>query len=111
MSENVSQLTQNAFQGLSDGIAELVTTGKMNFNDFANSIIKDMIRIATQQLILRPILQGIGGLFGGGGGLRGAGYPDSITGLGKAGPNFGIAKGGRNSPKRHSSFCAWRHCR
>jgi lambda family phage tail tape measure protein len=68
MSENVSQLTQNAFQGLSDGIAELVTTGKMNFNDFANSIIKDMIRIATQQLILRPILQGIGGLFGGGGG-------------------------------------------
>ena len=68
MSENVSQLTQNAFQGLSDGIAELVTTGKMNFNDFANSIIKDMIRIATQQLILRPILQGISGLFGGGGG-------------------------------------------
>ena len=68
MSENVSQLTQNAFQGLSDGITELVTTGKMNFNDFANSIIKDMIRIATQQLILRPILQGISGLFGGGGG-------------------------------------------
>ena len=68
MSENVSQLTQNAFQGLSDGIAELVTTGKMNFNDFANSIIKDMIRIATQQLILRPILQGISGLFAGGGG-------------------------------------------
>jgi len=94
MSENVSQLTQNAFQGLSDGIAELVTTGKMNFNDFANSIIKDMIRIATQQLILRPILQGIGGLFGGGGGLSGGGYFDSITGLGKAGPNFGLAKGG-----------------
>ena len=94
MSENVSQLTQNAFQGLSDGIAELVTTGKMNFNDFANSIIKDMIRIATQQLILRPILQGISGLFGGGGGLSGGGYFDSITGLGKAGPNFGLAKGG-----------------
>ena len=71
MSENVSQLTQNAFQGLSDGITELVTTGKMNFNDFANSIIKDMIRIATQQLILRPILQGIGGLFGGGGAANG----------------------------------------
>ena len=95
MSENVSQLTQNAFQGLSDGIAELVTTGKMNFNEFANSIIKDMIRIATQQLILRPILQGIGGLFGGGGGgLSGGGYFDSITGLGKAGPNFGFANGG-----------------
>ena len=71
MSENVSQLTQNAFQGLSNGITELVTTGKMNFNDFANSIIKDMIRIATQQLILRPILQGIGGLFGGGGAANG----------------------------------------
>ena len=96
MSENVSQLTQNAFQGLSDGITELVTTGKMNFNEFANSIIKDMIRIATQQLILRPILQGIGGLFGGGGGggLSGGGYFDSITGLGKAGPNFGFANGG-----------------
>ena len=100
MSENVSQLTQNAFQGLSDGIAELVTTGKMNFNDFANSIIKDMIRIATQQLILRPILQGISGLFGGGGGGGGGGLPgfgmDSIIpglGLGNT-PAFKFANGG-----------------
>jgi TP901 family phage tail tape measure protein/lambda family phage tail tape measure protein len=96
MSENVSQLTQNAFQGLSDGIAELVTTGKMNFNDFANSIIKDMIRIATQQLILRPILQGIGGLFGGGGGgLPGFGMDSIIPGLGLGNtPAFKFANGG-----------------
>jgi TP901 family phage tail tape measure protein/lambda family phage tail tape measure protein len=97
MSENVSQLTQNAFQGLSDGITELVTTGKMNFNDFANSIIKDMIRIATQQLILRPILQGIGGLFGGGGGggLPGFGMDSIIPGLGLGNtPAFKFAGGG-----------------
>jgi TP901 family phage tail tape measure protein/lambda family phage tail tape measure protein len=98
MSENVSQLTQNAFQGLSDGITELVTTGKMNFNDFANSIIKDMIRIATQQLILRPILQGIGGLFGGGpggGGLPGFGIDSIIPGLGLGNtPAFKFAGGG-----------------
>jgi len=99
MSGNVSQLTQNAFQGLSDGITELVTTGKMNFNDFANSIIKDMIRIATQQLILRPILQGIGGLFGGGGGggggLPGFGMDSIIPGLGLGNtPAFKFAGGG-----------------
>ena len=97
MSQNVSQLTQNAFQGLSDGITELVTTGKMNFNDFANSIIKDMIRIATQQLILRPILQGIGGLFGGGGGsgLPGFGMDSIIPGLGLGNtPAFKFAGGG-----------------
>jgi tape measure domain-containing protein len=97
MSQNVSQLTQNAFQGLSDGITELVTTGKMNFNDFANSIIKDMIRIATQQLILRPILQGIGGLFGGGGGggLPGFGIDSIIPGLGLGNtPAFKFAGGG-----------------
>jgi TP901 family phage tail tape measure protein/lambda family phage tail tape measure protein len=98
MSENVSQLTQNAFQGLSNGITELVTTGKMNFNDFANSIIKDMIRIATQQLILRPILQGIGGLFGGGGGgggLPGFGIDSIIPGLELGNtPAFKFAGGG-----------------
>ena len=66
ISENVASLTTNAFQGLSNVIIDLATTGKANFTDFANSIIKDMIRITTQQLIMRPIVQGIDSLFGGG---------------------------------------------
>jgi lambda family phage tail tape measure protein len=77
ISENVASLTTNAFQGLSNVIIDLATTGKANFTDFANSIIKDMIRITTQQLIMRPIVQGIDSLFGGGkptGGIGALGF-------------------------------------
>ena len=77
ISENVASLTTNAFQGLSNVIIDLATTGKANFTDFANSIIKDMIRITTQQLIMRPIVQGMDSLFGGGkptGGIGALGF-------------------------------------
>lgn len=96
LNQNVSALTTNTFKGLSDSIVELATTGKANFKDFANSIIKDMIRILTQQLILKPIVQGIGNLFGPAASATGfgSGYTNPVTGVGTAGPNFGFANGG-----------------
>ena len=69
LSENVKDVTGSALQGLGDQLANFVTTGKLSFTDLANSIIKDMIRITTQQGIVKPILGVLGSLFPGGGGV------------------------------------------
>ena len=68
LADSIAGVTRNVLQGLEDKLVEFVTTGKINFRDFANEIIKQLIRIAIQQAILKPLLQGIGGLFGFGGG-------------------------------------------
>jgi hypothetical protein len=57
---------------------EFVTTGKINFRDFANEIIKQLIRIAIQQAILKPLLQGFGSIFGGASGGAGIAGGQSI---------------------------------
>ena len=68
---NVAQATENAmtsaFKGMEDALVEFAMTGKLSFSDLANSIIKDMIRIAIQQTIMKPLMGSFGGLFGGGG--------------------------------------------
>jgi hypothetical protein len=77
LADSIANVTKNVFQGLEDKLVEFVTTGKASFKDFANEIIKQLIRIAIQQAIMKPLLQGIGSLFGGfgggGGGLLGYG--------------------------------------
>lgn len=66
---DVGSAVIGTLQGLGDQLANFVTTGKLNFTDLANSIIKDMIRITTQQMIIKPILGAIGNIFPGGGGV------------------------------------------
>ena len=78
LSENVKDVTGSALQGLGDQLANFVETGKLSFTDLANSIIKDMIRITTQQLIMKPILGALGGLFGGGGVANGTLAPTDM---------------------------------
>jgi len=80
LADSIAGVTKNVFQGLEDKLVEFVTTGKISFRDFANDIIKQLIRIAIQQAILKPLLQGIGGLFGGfaGGGVAGIAGGQSI---------------------------------
>ena len=53
-------------KGMEDSLVDFVTTGKLNFKNLANSIIKDMVRIAIQQTITKPLGGFLGGLFGGG---------------------------------------------
>lgn len=64
---DVGSAVVGTLQGLGDQLANFVTTGKLNFTDLANSIIKDMIRITTQQLIMKPILGVLGSIFPGAG--------------------------------------------
>lgn len=58
-----------AFQGMEDALVNFVKTGKLDFTDFANSIINDLIRIQVRQSIVAPLSQavsgGISSLFGG----------------------------------------------
>jgi len=104
LSENIKGVTGSALQGLGDQLANFVTTGKTSFADLANSIIKDMIRITTQQLIMKPLLGVLGSIFPGGGagaiaggGTYGAAASSSIFSAG-TGAAFGggslFAKGG-----------------
>ena len=62
---DVGSAVVNTLQGLGDQLANFVATGKLNFTDLANSIIKDMIRIATQQAIVKPLLGVLGSIFPG----------------------------------------------
>jgi len=46
---------QNAFEGMNESLTDFVMDGKLSFKDLANSIIRDMIRIAIQQSITGPL--------------------------------------------------------
>jgi lambda family phage tail tape measure protein len=59
----MGDMVGNAFKGMEDALTSFVTTGKMDFKSLADSIIKDMIRIAIQQSITRPLAGAIGSLF------------------------------------------------
>ena len=53
----------NGIKGMEDALVDFVMTGKLNFKDLANSIIKDMARIAIQQSITDPLTGWFKGLF------------------------------------------------
>lgn len=51
----VADVVISAFKKMEDALVEFVMTGKLQFKDFANSIIRDMVRIAIQQSITKPL--------------------------------------------------------
>lgn len=54
------QFFSGAFNTMEDSIYNFVTTGKLSFKDFADSIISDMARIASQQAALGILQTGAG---------------------------------------------------
>lgn len=52
-------LFSNAFKGLEDMLVDFVMTGKLNFKDFALSVVRDLVRIQIQTEILKPILESL----------------------------------------------------
>ena len=60
----MGQLTTNAIGGLEESLTSLATTGTANFREFAASILKDTTRMIIRQLILKSIMQLIGGIGG-----------------------------------------------
>jgi lambda family phage tail tape measure protein len=72
----VQDAMSRSLQGLEDSLVDFVTTGKLNFQDLANSILRDLARIAVRQAITAPLAQGLlgAGIFHEGGTV-GAGAP------------------------------------
>lgn len=64
--KNLSSASTNWAQQSTDALVDFVMTGKANFKDLANSIIRDLIRIYIQQQITGLFASALGGLFGGG---------------------------------------------
>ena len=85
---------------LVNGMQSLVTgaaTVKEVFADMLNSVASVLAKQAAQMIatyIAIGIAKKFAGLLGGGGGMGGNNYFDPKTGLGVAGPNFGLAEGG-----------------
>lgn len=78
----------NSFRSMEDALVDFAATGKANFRDMANSIIKDLIRIAIQRSITGPLANAFGGFFGGGSG--GAVSAGASSGTGLKLPSFDV---------------------
>ena len=53
--DDIADVGMRAFESLADGLADFVTTGKFSFRDFADAVIKDILRIAARLAILFAI--------------------------------------------------------
>lgn len=58
---NVSQITLNAFNGMSDAVTDFVLTGKGNFRGFAQSVIKDITSMIVKMMIFASLKAALGG--------------------------------------------------
>ncbi|EOD2822336.1 phage tail tape measure protein [Providencia stuartii] len=58
---NVSQISQSAFQGMSDSIADFAITGKAKFGDFFNSFMEMTARMLMQMAMLNSMKAAFGG--------------------------------------------------
>lgn len=91
---------ESTFNHIGEAFADFAMTGKTSFKDMADAIIRDLLRIAVQAFVIKPLLEfgqgAVGSLLGGGagGGLGAGGSIGSIVG-GIFGSLLGFADGGR----------------
>lgn len=73
--EDVAAAVKNSMDEAADAFADFVVGGKSSFSDFADSILRDITRIAVRSALLRPLENWFSGFFGGssggGGGIGG----------------------------------------
>lgn len=99
MAQTVQQELGNAMASAITGVIDGSTTIQEAMSNMFKNIGQAFIQMATQMiakaLIMKVLGIPMGGMFGGGGaGGFGGGYFNPMTGLGSAGPNFGLAEGG-----------------
>ncbi len=61
--EAFGDVVVNGIKRMEDALVDFVMKGTLNFRKLANSIISDMVRIAIQQNITKPLAGFLGGLF------------------------------------------------
>lgn len=76
---SMNNAVSNAFHGMEDALLDFVMTGKANFKDLANSIIRDLVRIYIQQKITGVFANMLSGVFGGGNITSGVTYGSAST--------------------------------
>tara|TARA_R100001443_G_scaffold33437_2_gene47355 strand:- start:9464 stop:11086 length:1623 start_codon:yes stop_codon:yes gene_type:complete len=59
----VSDMVVNAFKKMEDSLVDFVMTGKLEFKSLADSILRDMARIAIQEAITAPLTGWVKGIF------------------------------------------------
>ena len=89
INKQIQDAVMSAFKNMEDALVKFTMTGKLNFNDFARSLIQDINRIIIRQKVMMPLLRGIDGLFN-------LGLDLNATGgvFGKDGKIQAYAKGG-----------------
>ncbi len=89
MASDIERVFTNAFGAAEDALTEFISTGKLDFKGFVNSILEDLIRLSVRQTVLKPLANALGGLlgfdasgaFGGGGDNGSAALNQSATAL------------------------------
>jgi tape measure domain-containing protein len=65
----VEDATKAVFKGMEDSVVSFVETGKFEFKKFADQVVSDLVRIALQAYVTRPLVGaavgGFGSLLGG----------------------------------------------
>ena len=84
----MAEVVVGGIKKMEDSLVDFVTTGKLNFRDLANSIIKDMARIAIQQAFTKNITGLFGNIFGGGKALGGSVSQGKSYLVGEKGPEI-----------------------
>ena len=75
MAANMSQVTQNAFNGMADALTDFVMTGKADFRSLAQSILRDLSSMIIKMMIFNSLKAAFGGTaFGNFLGFSGGGY-------------------------------------
>lgn len=74
MAANMSQVTQNAFNGMADALTDLVVTGKADFRSLAQSILRDISAMIVKMMIFNAIRLATGYSDGGYVGFASGGY-------------------------------------
>lgn len=82
------QIFTSVTDNMTNALDNFITTGKLNFADFAKTIIQDIIKIQMRMLMMKAIT-GMAGFFGGGGGT----FTNEAGGTELAG-SLGFADGG-----------------
>lgn len=80
MGEKAFATWNKALQGTEDALVDFAMTGKLSFKSLTNSIISDLVRIAIQQAIMKPLTSFLGGMFANGGAFSGGHVLANATG-------------------------------
>ena len=72
---NISNITQSAFNGMSDSLTNFITTGKADFSSLAKSILSDLTSMIVKMALFNAMKSAFGGTsFGRFLGFAGGGY-------------------------------------